>query len=329
MIRPAPPPSRSPEHAARVEIILAQGHREEASGREAIRGALDELFENARQFNSSTAYLELMQFIGRFRFYSPFNAMLIHIQMPGARFVATARRWGRDFHRQVKVGAQPVVILQPMGPVLFVFDVTGTEPLPGAPPLPGWVERPFEVRNGTIGTELVWAVENAKRDGVRVSERPHGSQRAGSIQRAATTEYLDVLTAGTPVPTRLNVPLRYELLLNSNLSRGARYATLVHELGHLYCGHQGTPDQKWWPDRRGLPLAVREFEAESICYLVCTRLGVDNPSEQYLAEYVRGCNATPPISLDCVMRSSWLIEQMGRKRLPMRKGAVQQPISEL
>ena len=76
--------------------------RGEASDREAIHGALDELFENARQFNSSKAYLELMQFIGRFRFYSPFNAMLIHIQMPGARFVATARRWGRDFHRQVK-----------------------------------------------------------------------------------------------------------------------------------------------------------------------------------------------------------------------------------
>ena len=85
MIRPAPPPSRSPEHAARVETILAQGHRGEASDREPICGALDELFENARQFNSSKAYLELMQFIGRFRFYSPFNAMLIHIQMPGAR----------------------------------------------------------------------------------------------------------------------------------------------------------------------------------------------------------------------------------------------------
>jgi hypothetical protein len=103
MIRPAPPPSRSPEHAARVETILAQGHRGEASDREPICGALDELFENARQFNSSKAYLELMQFIGRFRFYSPFNAMLIHIQMPGARFVATARRWSRDFHRQIKV----------------------------------------------------------------------------------------------------------------------------------------------------------------------------------------------------------------------------------
>ncbi len=293
MIRPAPSPSRSPEHAARAETILAQGHRGQPSGREAIRGALDELFANARQFNSSKAYLELMQFIGRFRFYSPFNAMLIHIQMPGARFVATARRWGRDFHRQIKVGAQPIVILQPMGPVLFVFDVTGTEPLPGAPPLPGWVERPFEVRDGIIGTELIWTVENAKRDGVRVSERPHGSQRAGSIQRAATIGYLEILTAGTPALKRLNVPLRYELLLNSNLSREARYATLVHELGHLYCGHQGTPDQRWWPDRRGLPLAVREFEAESICYLVCTVWASTIPPSNILPDTCAGATPRP------------------------------------
>ena len=115
------------------------------------------------------------------------------------------------------------------------------------------------------------------------------------------------------------VPLRYELLLNSNLSAEARYATLVHELGHLYCGHLGTLDEKWWPDRRGLPLPIREFEAESVCYLVCTRLGIDNASAEYLAGYVRQFEATPPISLDCVMKSSWLIEQMGRRHLSLRK----------
>jgi hypothetical protein len=55
-------------------------------------------------------------------------------------------------------------------------------------------------------------------------------------------------------------------LLNSNLSAEARYATLVHELAHLYCGHLGTLNDKWWPDRRGLPHAAREFEAKpAIC----------------------------------------------------------------
>ena len=55
------------------------------------------------------------------------NAMLIHIQMKGAKYVATATRWNRDYGRRIKVGARPIVILQPMGPVMFVFDVTDTD----------------------------------------------------------------------------------------------------------------------------------------------------------------------------------------------------------
>jgi hypothetical protein len=103
----------------------------------AARTALDELFTLARKYNSSEACLELMRFIVRFRFYSPFNAMLIHAQMPGAYFVCTALRWQRHFHRGIRVDARPIVILQPMGPILFVFDASDTEPFPNAGPLPG------------------------------------------------------------------------------------------------------------------------------------------------------------------------------------------------
>src|SRR5258708_17420970 len=103
---------------------------------DSARRALDDLFANARQFNLSAAYFDLVQFVGRFHFYSPFNAMLIYIQMPGARYVATARRWGGDFRRHAHVGARPIVILHPMGPVLFVFAVSDTAPMSRAPPLP-------------------------------------------------------------------------------------------------------------------------------------------------------------------------------------------------
>src|ERR1700675_3409275 len=102
---------------------------------ESAQAALDELFALAGKYTSSDAYLELMRFVGRFRFYSPFNAMLIYTQMPGARFVCTALRWRRDYHREIKIGARPIVILQPMGPILFVFDVSDTAPLPNSRPL--------------------------------------------------------------------------------------------------------------------------------------------------------------------------------------------------
>jgi len=285
------------------------------------RTALDELFTLARKYSSSDAYLELMRFVGRFGFYSPFNAMLIGTQLPGAHFVCTARKWLRDYRREIKIGARPIVILQPKGPVLFVFDVSDTTPLPNARPLPPQVENPFEVRNGKVGGQLALTIENAKRDGVRVTERADGSQRAGSIQSAAAGQYQEFTTAKKPLPKSTKIPVWFELQLNSVLSAEARYGTLVHELAHLYCGHLGTPNDRWWPDRQGLSITVREFEAESVSYLVCTRLGIDTASDEYLAGYVRRCPATPPISLDRVMKSVWLLEQMGRASLGLRKPA--------
>src|SRR4030088_2575810 len=174
---------------------------------DSARTALDELFTLARKYNSSDAYLELIRFVGRFRFYSPFNAMLIYTQMPGAHFVCTALRWRRDYHREIKIGARPIVILQPMGPILFVFDVSDTAPLPNARPLPLRVEAPFQVRSGKIGGQLALTIENAKRDGVRISQRAGVSLRAVSIQWAVPGQHLEFTIAKKPMPKSTRIPL--------------------------------------------------------------------------------------------------------------------------
>jgi len=283
------------------------------------RRALDELFRLAREYKSTTQYRELLDFVGRFRFYSPYNAMLIHTQMPGAVYVAPPHRWLDQYRRRIKPGARPLIILQPMGPVMFVFDVSETEPEQGAPPLPSEIERPFEIREGQLGGELGKTIENAKRDGVRITKRDAGSQDAGEIHGAVGERYVAFQIKQRPEPEYESVRVRYELLLNSQLSAAATYATLVHELGHLYCGHLGTLNPKWWPDRRGLSRELREFEAESVCYLLCSRLGIDNPSAEYLSGYVKNHENTPTISLECVIKSAGLIEQMGRERLKPRK----------
>src|SRR5882757_2886362 len=73
--------------------------------------------------------------------------------------------------------------------------------------------------------------------------------------------------------------------------------------------------RKQWPDRKNLSQVAQEFEAESVSYLVCARLGIDTASDEYLAGYVRRCPVAPAISLDRVMKSVWLLEQMGRANL--------------
>jgi len=290
----------------------------------ATQHTLDELFHLARKYRTSESYRKLIDFVARFRFYSPYNAMLIHIQMPGATFVAPARRWIRQYGRTIRPNAHPLVILRPMGPIMFVFDVEDTEPGPKTRPLPQEVEKPFEVRRGHVGKELEHTIENAKRDGVRILLQKEGSQSAGSMSKQDEKGLASPLMFETGKnrdggPIYTGIPVRYNLILNRALSREAIYATMVHELAHLYSGHLGTPNKKWWPDRRGLAEAVKEFETESVTYLLCKRLGIDNPSDQYLAGYMNQSQKVPPISLECIMKAAGLIEKMGGIRLKMRK----------
>ncbi len=290
----------------------------EPLNQETAHHALDELFELSRKYRSGKEYLDLLQFISRFKSYSIFNALLVHVQMPGAKYVAPASRWMRDYGRHIRLGARPLVILQPMGPVMFVYDVSDTEAGAYAMPLPPQVIDPFAVNYGSIGDELNCTIENAKRDGVMVSDQSAGSLRAGSIQTMEAGRNIKFIIRRKPQLEEQAVPLHYGVLLNARQSKETQYATLAHELAHLYCGHLGTQNEKWWPDRRGMGHSIEELEAEFVCYLVCQRLGIENPSEKYLSTYVEDETQINNISLDSIIKAAALIEQMGKKKLSPR-----------
>lgn len=296
--------------------LFAEAEETEELSLDDVRGTLDELYHYAGKFRTGQEFLDLLRFVSRFHFYSPYNAMLIHTQRPGAKFAATPKRWWERYGYRVKAAANPITILRPMGPVMWVYDASDVEPGPNPKPLPKYVTDPFAVRAGSVGQELDCTIENARRDGVLVSDHVAGSQRGGSIEEAVPGHYITVSTDNRQM---IDVPRRYELLISTNLSREAKYATLTHELGHLYCGHLGSPNEKWWPDRRTLSHASREFEAESVSHIVCGRLGIDDPADEYLSRYLVEGRTLPPISIETVFKAAHLIEKMGKKRLPPRK----------
>src|SRR3954453_20774642 len=51
--------------------------------------------------------------------YSPYNALLILLQRPAATYVLPAHRWQERYGQVVRPGEQPIVLLQPGGPVMF------------------------------------------------------------------------------------------------------------------------------------------------------------------------------------------------------------------
>ncbi len=287
-----------------------------------IRGALDELFLLARHYRQSDKFLGLLKFVASFKRYSPFNAMMVHIQMPGATYVLPAKEWMKKYGRLPVLGAQPLIMLQPMSPIMFGFDVSQTE----GHPLPEGFNNPFKAYGHLADGEFSLTVDNAKRDGVVVNLKPLGSTLGGYV-RSADDPYnqmiLGLMGCTTEGARKITiedqeVEVIAEITLNANLPMETNFATLVHELGHLYCGHVGSPNPKWWPDRREIDLSAREFEAESVSYLVCHRAGIETPAAEYLHGYLGANDEVPNISLEVVFKAVQRIETMRRKKLKPR-----------
>lgn len=283
------------------------------------KGILDELFQHASRYRSSVEFSDLIKFLSTFKNYSIFNAMLVHIQMRGAKYVLPAKQWDQKYGRHPVPDAQPLVMLRPGGPVMFCFDVSQTQ----GRPLPPGIENPFQVQGNLPEGAYQLIILNSKQDGIRVNDRALGSTLGGYV-RDANNPY-HVIGAGTFMEKNQKIhfegreiPLLSEITLNSNLSDEINFATLTHELGHVYCGHIGSGDQGIWPNRTNLTKNVREFEAESVSFLVCQRMGIDTPAAQYLSGYLNNNEEIPEISLDTIFKAVQRIESMAKKRLKSR-----------
>jgi hypothetical protein len=272
--------------------------------------ALDEMFAASRNFRNSARYLEMLKFIGRFRKYSPFNCLLLFTQNPAVTYVATARTWANKFNREPKFDARPLVILAPMSPVLFVYDLKDTE----GKPVPEEMLRPFRT-SGTL-KHGVWdlTLKNCQTHGIAVRETMLRHQHAGSAVRLndALRRQYDALN--------LEPWVKYLVLINKEYSVEDKYSSLAHELGHIFCGHVGVDEEAWWEDRTGARHDEQEIEAESVAYLVCRRIGLEVNSDRYLANYQTGhITEMPPFSLNAILTVTSYIEDIGRKGFKRRK----------
>lgn len=252
---------------------------------------LDELFARSREYRSSANYLETLRFIARMRNHSPYNAFLLRMQNPAMTYALTAARWRSLYGRRVKEDARPCIILVPFGPVSFVYDLLDTT----GPDIPPDVLEPFRAR-GELEPQ-VWKnlQDNCRAHDIELRPVSLSLHEAGSVGARPRQ------APGAPA---------YTIEVNARLSLENCFATIVHELAHIFCGHCGShaggPDCE---DRSGLSKQAEEFEAESVSFLVCKRYGIESESETYLAGYVGKNEAIPLISINTVLKAAKVIEQ--------------------
>jgi hypothetical protein len=271
-------------------------------GKSEGRKTLDDLVSRALAYRTGPELKELFAFTKRFPHLAPYNAMLLHVQNPGIRFALRAAVWERKYERRVSPGARPYVILQTMGPVAFVFDVSDTKPIdPLRDRVPEIITNPFPAKGQVPAGAFQKIMVACVALGILVRAADLATELAGFVQ----------LTEKETTP--------FCVMLNSKHNEAQRLGTLAHELAHVFCGHLGELPVGFWADRRNTTTIVREFEAEAVAYFVTDRLNLDIGSVQYLAGYLSSENPLPNYSLDAVLKAAGKIEDMLHGRFRIKK----------
>lgn len=272
------------------------------------------LFTEIREYYKSVNFQKLMDFCVRFKHLSPYNAWLAQLQMPGARYVLSEREWEKKYNRKIKTNARPIIILIPFGPIDVIFDIGDTMPMPTKEKssfLPSSdeeilsaIERPFLTKGIISKIKLQNLLDNLVYSGIAKEDIQAGSNFAARIE--INSEHM--LEYKVSEDLSYFFKNDYLISVNSKADNGELFASLCHELGHLFCHH--LPNKYGgWKTRYGLGHRVEEFEAETVSWLVCKRNGISTPSENYLAGYIQN-GEIPKISINSVLLAVNEIERL-------------------
>jgi antirestriction protein ArdC len=227
--------------------------------------AIEQLAEalNAGQSEALTRYLGAM---AKFRAYSFLNVLLILKACPNAKRVAGYKTW-QSFGRQVKKGEKGIMILAPMfRKKAENCDQSETEEasrkLSGFRPVYVWDEKQTSGNElpeiGSVTGDPSYYVARLEQfvesNGIRLEYSADIAPARGMAEKAKIT----LLPDQTPAET---------------------FATLVHEMAHS--------DMHFGERRAQTNKRVRETEAESVAFVVCSAIGLDTgtAAQDYVGLY--------------------------------------------
>lgn len=280
---------------------------------------IDELQFLVKNYRKTEEFKKLLDFVGRFKYLAPYNAILAQMQKPGAEFVLTGKKW-EEYGRQPKPNAQKIIILKPFGPIQCAFDYGDTQLIPGIEyvyndvQILEEIDKTLSKAKGNLPEEMLETLcYNLSLYGIYLEESFRAANAYGGYIMPYKNETLRIkVSRDTWIKTRS----RFIISVNHKQESAVKFHTICHELGHLFCFHQHYNPEK---RRTGLSLKECEFEAETVAWLVCKRQGIHNPSEEYLATYTSKNDEIPICSTDLIMKAVTEIEKMLSRKLNIKE----------
>jgi hypothetical protein len=287
-----------------------------------------QLIKQAIETPTAQGLADFLNFTTKFKRLAVWNARMAYIQRPGAQVIASEFEWLK-VERTIAPDAVPIIILWPFSPIRFVYELEDTNP----PTLHNDIRDPFAAIGDfrpAVLAKLTKGLSQQKNFKVRIVARRLGSGRAGTASAQGNLSITAPFGEGGTIgkfasenaDTDSELPKAgipsFRIAVNDRLQPGERFATIAHELGHIFCGHQGPcnsrdgkSEESGWPDRRSLGLAEKEVEAEAVAFLVASRAGLTTGSAAYLKTHAERA-VMKKINIDLIVRAAARIERIAK-----------------
>lgn len=203
-------------------------------------------------------WLAMLQTASRFHRYSARNVLLIMAQRPDATRVAGYTTW-RQLGRQVRKGAHGIAVLAPCTYRTNDDEADTTRRVQGFR-----IAHVFDIAD-TDGEPLVEVTPD-----LLTGDAPEGLWDL--ICRQIEDHGFSVDRQDCSPANGVTRFLTQQVSVRPDLEPAQAVKTLIHELGHIACGH-GTD--------RALNRDRAEVEAESVAHIVCTAAGLTTTSYSY------------------------------------------------
>ena len=281
----------------------------ENKDREKDIASINRLFQDVKRYRKSDNFKMMLDFYASFPYLGVYNAALVEQQRPGAKMVLTVDKWAKLYKRKLKPNARPVIILLPFYPVEFLFDIYDTRPNGKYNKVEDnfVIDRIINRHRAECKSEVGFYLSNLKENLPKFGIAYHNNYVVGSeIQSEIRVDDSEELRVKINKDQYIRHNSYFILSVRSGANDAEQLASIFHELGHLFCLHMAHP---WFKDR-SYTKEIKEFEAEVVSYLVCSRIGIRTRSMEYLAYYVEDNEEIPPIDIERIFDAVDLIEQI-------------------